>query len=273
MALIGATLLLSAVLMSLGAGVLTPHPPNRGDLMNRLIPPAILSGEPTEFPLGTDHLGRDLLSRLLYGGRITLIIGVVGVVGSGLIGTTAGLVSGYYGGKVDQVLMWFADVQLAFPSLVLAIALVAVLGPGIENVIIVLFLSGWVLFARIVRAEVLSLREREFVQAARALGALDIRILFRTILPNVIGPLVVTASFTFGQMIIIESSLSFLGLGVQPPSPSWGGMLSESRNYMMLAWWMPVLPGVSLITVVLAANLLGEWLQYRFDPRMQTGGA
>jgi len=266
-ALLGFIMLLT-VLSAIFAPQLAPYDPNDGDLSSRLRPPAWDGGTP-EHLLGTDHLGRDLLSRLLWGGRVSLLVGFVSVAISGLIGVTLGLLAGYRRGIVDEVLMRIVDIQLSFPSLALAIAVVAVLGSGLRNVIIVLGISGWILFARVVRAEVLSLREQEFIEAARAVGVQDTRIMLRHLLPNLVGPITVVASFAFAIMIITEASLSFLGLGVPPAIPTWGGMLNDARDYLAIAGWLATFPGLALLAVVLMVNALGDWLRDELDPRLR----
>ncbi len=253
---------------SILAPLLVPYGPNDGDIALRLAPPAWAPGGSPAHPLGTDQLGRDMLARLLYAGRISLAVGVLAVIVSGAIGVTVGLAGGYFGGLLDSAAMRVADMQLAIPFLALAILVSAVLGPGVRNVVIVLGISGWVLYARIVRASTLVVREQEFVLAARALGATTRRILTRTILPNILGPVLVIATFSVSQMIITESSLSFLGLGVPPATPTWGTMLNDARDYLTVAWWIPTFPGLAITLTVLAVNLLGDWLRDRWDPRL-----
>ncbi len=263
--------------MFIGAGVLaaiiapwlTPHDPAAGDLARRLQPPTWTGPH----PFGTDHQGRDILSRLLYGARISLLVGLGGTAIGASLGTTLGLLAGFYRGWFDEAVMRVADIQLSFPFLALAVAVVAVVGTGAGPVIAVLGTFSWVWYARVVRAEVLSLREREFVEAARALGATDLRILLFHIWPNTVSPVVVLASFTFAQIVISEASLSFLGLGIQPPNPSWGGMLADARGYLQVAWWPAVFPAGAIFTLVLGANLLGDWLRDRLDPHWRHLGA
>jgi peptide/nickel transport system permease protein len=255
--------------VGLTAPLLAPSDPGTVGLLQRLKPPMWVEGGAAAHPLGTDHLGRDMLSRLLYGARVSLIVGIVAVVGSGLIGVTLGLVAGYYRGMLDDVIMRVADVQQSFPFLALAIAVVAVLGPGLNNLILVLAVTGWVLYARVVRAEVLSLREKEFIEAARSAGASDARIMSRHVLPNVLSAVVIIGTFNLAYFIIAEASVTFLGLGVDPTTPSWGMMLSDSRNYLQVAWWYPSFPGLALMLTVLGANLLGDGLRDVWDPRMQ----
>lgn len=267
--LTGGTILIILV-ASLAAPLITKHDPTDGYLETRLRPPPWQERGLADHPLGTDHQGRDVLSRLLYGARISLFVGFASVGIAGVVGTILGALAGYYGRTIDRIVTLLTDIQMAFPFLVLAIALVAVIGPGLRNIILVLALNGWVFYARIVRGEVLRLREVEFVVAGRALGATDLRLLITAILPNVWAPVLIVASFAFSQAIIVEASMSFLGVGVQPPTPTWGGMLADAREYMQLAWWPLAFPAVALAVLVLAINLLGDWLRDTLDPRIQT---
>jgi peptide/nickel transport system permease protein len=263
----GLLLLALVGLCALFAPLLTPHDPTEQELSRRLLPPAWSGGQP-EHLLGTDSLGRDNLSRIIYGARVSLVVGFLTVLVSGAIGVLLGLVAGYYGKLVDEVVMRLADVQLAFPFILLAISVIAVLGPGLRNVIIVLGIAGWMVYARLVRGEVLSVKQRDFVQAVRCLGASDGRIILRHILPNVTTPLIVVATFSVAQMIIAEASLSFLGLGVQPPEPTWGGMLADGRKYLDGAWWVATFPGLAIMLTVLSVNFVGDWLRDWMDPRL-----
>ncbi|MDR7468122.1 MAG: ABC transporter permease [Armatimonadota bacterium] len=250
------------------ATFLAPAPPDRQDLQARLVPPAWAGGSPRHL-LGTDHLGRDVLSRLLHGARATLLVAGTTVTLAGAAGTALGLLAGYYGGRVDAVLGRVMDVQLAIPYMLLAIVIVMLLGPGVVNTIIVLVVGGWVIYARLVRAEVLSLRAREFVLAARALGTPDVRILLRHVLPNTVSSLVIVATIELGNIMLFESSLSFLGLGVRPPLVSWGSMLSDGRDYLTVAWWVAVFPGLAIALTVFGVNQLGDWLRDLLDPRLR----
>jgi peptide/nickel transport system permease protein len=211
------------------------------------------------------------VSRLLYGARVSLLVGFAAVLVAGAVGVALGLVAGYYGGRLDDLLMRVGDVQLAFPVLVLAIAVLSVLGASLGNVIVVLGVTGWVTYARIARAETLSLRQRDFVEGARALGARDGAILWRHILPNVLPPITVVATFSVARTIIAEASLSFLGLGIPPPAPSWGAMLDEGRNYLTTGWWLALFPGLAILLLVLGINLVGDWLRDALDPRVERG--
>ena len=266
-AIVGLGILAVVVALALFAPLVAPFDPNAQDVTRRLRPP-FEAGSP--FILGTDHVGRDVLSRIIYGTRIALIVGIAAVALSGAIGIVLGLLSGYYGGLVDDLIGWVGNVELAFPFILLAIAVVAVLGPGLVNLIVVLSVVAWVVYARIVRAEVLVQREQEYVHAARVLGAGDARLLFRHILPNVLTPVIVIATFEVARMIISEASLSFLSLGVEPSIPSWGSMLADGRQYLATAWWIATFPGLGIMVTVLAINLVGDWLRDVLDPRLRT---
>lgn len=236
------------------------------NLAYRLTPPLVEPG----FPLGTDPLGRDVLARVIIGGEISLKVGVYSALGAVVIGIVMGLVSGYYGGFLDMIVMRFADVQLALPFILLAITFIAVIGGGLTNMIILLIISQWVQYARLVRGSVLSLRDREFILAAKAIGVKDMRILFQHLLPNLIGPVIVLMTLNVANNILLESSLTFLGLGVDPVIPSWGGMLAEGRTYLQTAWWVSVFPGLAILLTVLGLNLLGDWLRDALDPTGRT---
>ena len=246
------------------APVIAPFDPNAQDVSRRLIGP-FKPGSP--YLLGTDHLGRDVLSRMIYGARVAWIIGATVVLLSGAVGVILGLLAGYYGGMVDDIITWLANVELAFPFILLAIVVAASLGPGLGNLILVLTIVSWVTYARVVRGETLVQREQEFVQAARALGAGSMRIILMHVLPNVLTPVIVIATFEFSRMIISEAALSFLGLGVQPTVPSWGSMLADGRQYLATAWWVATFPGIGITVTVLAINLVGDWLRDQMDPR------
>lgn len=268
-ALLAFLILIVAFLVAVFADYLSPHPPNEIALNLRLKPPVGFGGTPT-FWLGTDSLGRDVLSRIIYGARTSLTVGFAAVLISGLLGTTLGLIAGYFHGWTDNVISRVMDIQLAFPVIVFAIAAIAFLGPGLFNVIAVLGVAGWVTYGRMVRGETLSLVEREFVQAAMVVGAPTHRIITRHILPNVLTPILVVASFAVSSAIIAEATLSFLGLGVPPKVPSWGSMLSEGRDYIRDAWWLALFPGLAIVMVVLSINLLGDWLRDYLDPRLKS---
>lgn len=248
------------------SGWLFPGGGSELNLAYRLTPPMVEPG----FPLGTDALGRDVLARVIIGGEISLKVGVYSALGAVVIGIIMGLVSGYYGGFLDMIVMRFADVQLALPFILLAITFIAVIGGGLTNMIILLIISQWVQYARLVRGSVLSLRDREFILAAKAIGVKDVRILFQHLLPNLIGPVIVLMTLNVANNILLESSLTFLGLGVDPVIPSWGGMLAEGRTYLQTAWWVSVFPGLAILLTVLGLNLLGDWLRDALDPTGRT---
>jgi peptide/nickel transport system permease protein len=247
---------------------ITPFDPDIQDITQRLLPPLSRTDEGLHV-LGTDALGRDVLSRLILGSRVSLLVGVAAVLISGVIGVLFGLLAGYDDRRIGRVLMGITDIQLAIPFLVLALAVVAVLGPSLFNLIMVLGVTSWVQYARIVRAEVLVLKDREFVQAARALGASTLRILGRHLLPNVISSVVVISSLQVAKMILFESSLSFLGLGVPPSIPTWGGMISDGRDYVSYAWWVAAVPGLAIFITVVGINLVGDRLRDLLDPRLK----
>lgn len=265
-ALLGLLVVLMVVFGALFAPLLAPHDPTEQDLSKRLLPPSWQEGGEADFVLGGDPLGRDILSRIIYGARISLIVGLLAVLVRGTGGVLLGLLSGYYGRWIDSLLMRLGDVQLALPFLILALAIMAVLGPGLRNVIMVLGITGWIFYARVVRSEVLSLREREFVQAAQVIGARNPRILVRHILPNASASVIVIATLDIAQMIILEASLSYLGMGVQPPTPSWGGMVADGRDYLSTQWWVSTFPGLAVFITVMAINLVGDWLRDVLDP-------
>ena len=251
----------------------SPMDPNRQNIMLRLAEPGAAGARGAIHWLGSDGLGRDVLSRLLYGARISLLVGISAILVGGTIGVIAGLVSGYFGGWIDDIIMRLGDIQLAFPFILLAIMFLVVLGPGVWNLILVLGIGQWVTYARIVRAQTLSLREKEFVEAARALGDTTPSIIFRTILPNIVAPLTVIASFNVAAVILSEAALSFLGLGVPPEVPTWGSMLAESREQLLAnKWWLAVFPGLAIVVTVLSFNILGDWLRDFLDPRLKEQG-
>jgi len=244
------------------APVLAPYDPLAQELSARLRPPS------PEHWLGTDSLGRDIASRILYGARISLIIGVVVVASAGVVGTAIGLVAGYAGGLVDEVLMRLTEVFLAFPALILAMAIAGALGPSLTNAIIAIAAVTWAVYARLVRGQILSLRRREFVEAARAIGASRTRIVVRHLLPNALAPIMIQASFDLGSSIIAAAGLSFIGFGAQPPTPEWGVMISEGRNYISTQPWLSLFPGLAILIAVGSFNLLGDGLRDAFDPRL-----
>jgi peptide/nickel transport system permease protein len=252
-----------AVLFS---GFLFPDGGESMDLMARLLPPF----QSPAHLLGTDPLGRDVLARVVVGGKISLTVGILSVMGAVVIGTLVGLVAGYYRGVAEIVLMRFADIQLALPFILIAIMFLAILGTGVDKVIFFMIVAQWVQYARLVRGSVLALREREFILSARAIGVGSGRIIFTHILPNVLGPIVILMTLNVANNILLESSLTFLGLGVDPLIPSWGGMLADGRTYLQSAWWVSVFPGLAIMFTVLGLNLLGDWLRDYLDPTGQT---
>jgi peptide/nickel transport system permease protein len=253
---------------ALFAPVLAPHDPYAQSLKERLKPPAWAEEGSTKHLLGTDQLGRDVLSRLIYGARISLIVAGVAVFIAAVMGVGVGLIAAFYGGWIDSVLMGFTNLFLSFPYVLLAIALMGIIGPGFSTLVLVLGLTSWPIYTRIIRSEVLSVKELDFVEAARALGVKEFTILFRHIMPNVLNSVMVTASLEIARMIINEAFFSFLGLGVQPPIPSWGSMLYDGKTYIFVTWWLVTFPGVAIFLTTLGMNLLGDWLRDVFDPHM-----
>jgi peptide/nickel transport system permease protein len=263
MAMIGLGLVLGLFVVSIFAPWLAPYDPNSINLTEVLMPPS------HAHLLGTDTLGRDVLSRIIFGSRVSLKVGFVAVGLATLIGLFVGALAGYYGGWVDSALMRLVDLMLCFPAFFLILAVIAVLEPSIWNIMAVIGLTGWMGVARLVRAEFLSLREREFVTAARALGASDTRLILRHMLPNALAPVMVSATLGVAGAILTESALSFLGLGVQPPTPSWGNILTAGKDNIEIAWWLSVFPGLAILITVMSYNLLGEGIREAIDPRLK----
>jgi peptide/nickel transport system permease protein len=258
------------VFIALAADLLAPHNPEVGSLAMRFRPPAWQAGGSATHLLGTDHLGRDVLSRLLFGARVSLVVGFTAVVVAGLLGVTLGITAGYLGGWVDEVIMRLTDTWLALPALTFAIFLAAVMGPSEMNIIIVLACVYWTRYARVIRGEVLSLKEREFVRLAIIAGCSRLTIMRRHILPNVLNSAIVLATLMLGVVVVTEAALSFLGVGVPPPKPAWGLMLADGKRGLMAGyWWLTVLPGLCIMFLVLAANLLGDWLRVKLDPQLR----
>jgi peptide/nickel transport system permease protein len=258
----GGIVVLMLFAVSFLAPYVTPYNPTTIDAYHVLLPPS------AGHWMGTDELGRDVFTRVVYGARISLMVGFVAVGIAVVIGTVIGLVSGFYGRWIDSALMRFVDIMLCFPAFFLILAVIAMLEPSIWLIMIVIGLTGWMGVARLVRAEVLSIRERDFILAARAIGASDLRIICRHILPNAMGPVLVAATLGVGGAILTESALSFLGIGVQPPTPSWGNMLTSGKDYIEFAWWLSLYPGLAILITVLAYNLLGEGIRDAIDPRL-----
>lgn len=265
---VGAIILALVLLMAVFAGILAPHNPLEQDILHKLLNPIWTYKNNPNYILGTDQLGRDILSRLIYGSRVTILVAFAGTVAAGFIGVVLGRLSGYYGGWVDNVIMRIADIQMAFPFILLALFIAAVLGPGIGNVILVACLCFWVQFARMVRGEILSIREVEYVEAIRALGGSNLRIIFKHILPNVMNMVIVIGTLQMARVILMEASLSFLGLGVPVDVPTWGRMLAESRINMVSYPWHAIFPGLLITVTVLGVNLLGDWLRDYLDPNL-----
>ena len=266
--LVAGSVLTAIVLLALFADRVAPAGPNDQDIAARLRPPAMVGGTWSR-PLGTDELGRDVLSRLLHGGRVSLMVGLLAVAVSCPLGVVIGLASGFFGGWIDRMLMRLTDIQLAIPTILLAMALVTVLGPGVLNLIVVLSVTGWTIYARLVRGETLALRSREFVEATRAAGAGEARIMFRHVLPNVVSPAIVVATFAVGSMVVLEATLSFLGIGVPLRVVTWGSMLNGGRTYLKSAWWITAFPGLAIFVTVLAINALGDSMRDALDPRLR----
>jgi peptide/nickel transport system permease protein len=267
-ALTGGIVVALYILMALFAQHIAPHDPTRGNLMLRLEPP-VWEGGSASYWLGTDALGRDIWSRIIFGSQVSLWVGFVSVSISAVVGVLLGCVAGYYRGALDNVLSRFSDLLLAFPYLIFAIAVMAFMGPGLKNLILALTFKGWVEFYRLTRGEMLAEKTKEYVPAAKAVGRSDMSIILSEILPNIFHSVLVLATLRLGVMIVMEASLSFLGLGVQPPTPAWGTMVSEGRNYLITSWWVSTLPGIAIVILVLAINVFGEGLRDILDPRMK----
>jgi peptide/nickel transport system permease protein len=268
-AVVGTALVLGFVVMAAFAPWVAPHPPNETDLRARQLPPAWVEGGTLQHPLGTDQLGRDLLSRLIYGSRVALLVGLGGVLLTAAVGVTLGLLAGYLGGRVDAVISRLIDTLLAIPPVLLYLVALGVFGPSLTMLIIIIGLVNWTTFARVVRGEVLTVGQREFVEAARANGARAVRVMLRHVLPNVTAPILVVATLNVATIIILEASLSFLGFGVQAPTVTWGRMLADGRNYLATAWWLATFPGVAITLLGLGLLFVGDWLRDVLDPRLR----
>lgn len=267
MAAMGLVLLVVILLAALTPVSWLPHPPAWSDLDARLIPPALLSGGTTRYLLGTDNLGRDILSRMMYGGRYSLFVAVSAVSLAAVLGITAGLLAGYRSGLVDVIVMRLVDIQLAFPLILLVIAIIAVLGRSLPVLIVVLGIPAWAHYARIVRGSTLTVTEMQYVEAARALGGSESRVIIRHVLPNLATPIVILTTFEIARLLLLESAVSFLGLGIQPPTPSWGTMIADGRNHIYEGWWVATMPGLAIFAAVLAFNFIGDGLRDVLDPR------
>jgi peptide/nickel transport system permease protein len=263
-------ILVTLALLAIFADLIVPHNPEIGSLSQRFRPPAWIAGGSTEHLLGTDHIGRDVLSRLIFGARVSMIVGFTAVIIAGVLGSTLGILSGYMGGWVDQVIMRITDTWLALPALTFAIFLAAIVGPSEWNIVIILGSVYWTRYARVIRGEVLSLKERDFVRLAIVAGCSKWTIMRRHLLPNVLNTAIVLATLMLGVVIVTEAALSFLGVGVPPPKPAWGLMLADGKKGLMAGyWWLTVFPGLCIVLMVLAANLLGDWLRVKLDPQLR----
>jgi len=269
LAILSALLIFIALVCALFPGWLAPKDPYEQDLSRRLKPPVGFEGSAPGYYLGTDQLGRDILSRIILGARISLLISGVAVAVAASLGVAAGLLAGYYGRKTDLLIMRLIDIQLAFPVILMALAIVAAVGPSLFNLIVVMGISGWPRFARIVRASVLSVKEEGYVDAAHSIGASTYRVMIHHILLNCLSPLIVFATFELARMILLEATLSFLGLGVQPPTPTWGGMINEGKQYIYMSWAVSVIPGVVIALIILSFNMLGDELRDALDPHTE----
>jgi peptide/nickel transport system permease protein len=263
-------ILTTLALLAIFAELVAPHNPEIGSLSQRFRPPAWVAGGSTEHLLGTDHIGRDVLSRLIFGARVSMIVGFTAVIFAGVVGSALGILSGYLGGWVDQVIMRITDTWLALPVLTFAIFLAAIVGPSERNIVIILGLVYWTRYARVIRGEVLSLKERDFVRLAIVAGCSKWTIMRRHLLPNVLNTAIVLATLMLGVVIVAEATLSFLGVGVPPPKPAWGLMLADGKKGLMAGyWWLTVFPGLCIVLMVLAANLIGDWLRVKLDPQLR----
>ena len=267
---LAATIVVAAItLLAILAPWVAPHDPSQTDLFRRLQPPAWQAGGAWAYPLGCDALGRDVLSRLIYGSRVSIAVGLAVILIATTIGTLAGLAAGYLRGVPDLLISRLCDILLGFPYLIFAIGLIAMTGPGFQNIILALAYKEWVLPCRVVRGETLAAREMEYVEAARALGASRRHVMLREILPNILSPVIVVATFRMAHIIIVEASLSFLGIGVQPPTASWGSMVADGREFLLDSWWVSTFPGLAILLLVLAINVASQGLRDAFDPRLQ----
>lgn len=266
----GLIIVLIMVLVAIFANIIAPHDPAATNIVNRLLPPAWSEGGNSSYLLGTDNLGRDILSRIIVGSRVSLLVGICAVVVSGAIGLAMGLIAGYYGGFIDRLIMRVVDAFLAIPNILFMLIILAIVGPSLMTLIIVLGVTSWVVYARMVRGETLSIKERDYVKSAKAVGAKDYRIITLYIMPNIISSFIVIATLNVASTIILESSLSFLGLGIQPPDVSWGLMLSDGREYIATSWWVATFPGIAITITVLGIIFFGDWLRDVLDPKMKS---
>jgi peptide/nickel transport system permease protein len=268
-ALVGILIVSIMILMAIFASFIAPYDPAEMSLVNRLKPPGYTDADGNQFLLGTDSMGRDLLSRIIFGARVSLFVGIVSVFTTSIFGTVLGLLAGYFGGIVETLIMRLVDMMMSMPSMLMALALLSVIGNGIQNIILAILLTYWSLYARVQYGQVKSFAKREFIQAAHTMGASDNRILFRHILPNILSTSIVLMTLDLGNAIIFESSMSYLGLGVPITIPTWGSMLSDGRAYMSSAWWVSTFPGIAIMCTVLGFNLLGDWVRDKLDPTLK----
>lgn len=264
-----AILLLFLVIPAVFAPYVAPHDPLKGSLSKRLKPPAWAQGGSIEYPLGTDKMGRDILSRIIYGARISLVVSLMAIFVGGSIGTALGLIAGYFGGKFDAVIMRLVDISLSLPTILLALVLVSAVGPSFGTVITVIAVILWARYARQARGETLSVKEQDFIARARVAGASHLRIMLRYIFPNIVNSLIVIATLQVGAVILLEASLSFLGVGIPRPTPAWGVMVADGRELIVTAWWVSMFPGLAIMLTVLALNLFGDWLRDHLDPKLK----
>lgn len=266
--LIGLIIIGFVIVVALLAPIISPYDPAKQDILNKLMNPIWSENSSSNYFLGTDQLGRDVLSRLIYGSRVSLLVAISGTLLAGFVGLFFGSISGYYGKWIDALIMRIVDIQLSFPFILLALFIAAVLGPGLMNIIFIAGLSSWVRYARLVRGEVLSIKEMEYIESIRSIGGDDRRIIFNHILPNIISPVIVIATLEMAKIILMEASLSYLGLGVPIKIPTWGRMLAESRVAIVTSPWLAILPGLCITLTVLGVNLLGDWLRDYLDPKL-----
>jgi peptide/nickel transport system permease protein len=267
--IISSFILLAFIVLALGADVIAPHHPYETSLRARFRPPMWEEGGSWDHPLGTDHLGRDIMTRVIYGARVSLAAGLLTVLLAGFVGAAIGLLSGFYGGRIDAVLMRAADATLAFPIILFALILAVTMGPSFFNVITAIAIVLWARYARVIRGEVLSLKERDFVAQARITGCSALRIMTYHLFPNTLNTFIVLLTLQIGYVILVEASLSFLGAGIPSPTPAWGSMVAEGRDYITRAWWVSFFPGVAIMLIVLSLNLLGDWVRDRLDPKLR----
>jgi peptide/nickel transport system permease protein len=272
-ALTGAAICFVVLLCAALAPVISPHNPRAGYIGQRLEAPGFVNADGERYLLGTDQQGRDVLSRLIHGARVSLTVGVGVIAVAGIVGTVAGLVSGYYGGRVDDIIMRIVDTQTAFPGLLLALVIITMIGPSVRNIVIVLSINGWMVFARITRGIMLTIREKDYIDAARLVGANDTRIMFRHAFPNLASPTLTLITLELARIILAEASLSFLGLGIQPPQSSWGLMIAEGRDYITVAWWLVTFPGIAIALTVFGVMTLANWLRTVTDPEQRVRAA